>query len=176
MNGREPAASPVLVIGLVNSPSENETWVWDLLDDVEPRLRELIAMSDGTIPAPEWRRATTRHHRLGEALPEGRRVVLVTAAEQGEPRAGMTRWHCSPGRVTGVRQVAPHGPTRELPVEPYLIEERPIGEGLDLIRLPACPARRRRARRRVVAAALLGLLWDIVRETRSAPALQRIAA
>jgi len=169
-------APPVLVVGLVNEPSGNGPWVWELLDEVEPRLRELIALTDGAFPMPEFRKASARHHRLTEALPGRRRVVLVTAAEPGETRGGIARWHCGPGRLRAVRQAAPLSTAARAPLNPAMLEEELAREGLDLIRLPAMPARGRAARRGIVAAGLLGLVWDIVRSTRPAPALDRAAA
>jgi hypothetical protein len=174
-----PAAMPatVLVIGLVNEPSGNGTWVWDLLDRIEPQLRELIDLTDPGIPMPQLRRATSRHHRMADALPKHERVVLVTAAEPDEPRAGITRWHCSPGRLRAVRQTSPATPASGPAVDPFLLEDEIAQGGLDLVRVPPCrTASGPRTSSRVVASALLGILWDIVREARHEETGDRAAA
>jgi hypothetical protein len=172
-----PAPAPVLVIGLVNEPSENGAWVWDLFDRIEPQLRELIALTDPGITMPQLRRATSRHHRMADALPQHHRVVLVTAAEPDEPRAGITRWHCSPGRLRAVRQASPATPASGPGVDPFMLDDEITQGGFDLVRIP--PSRTPAGAHtsgRVVASALLGILWDIVREVRREETGERAAA
>lgn len=172
-----PVPASVLVIGLVNEPSENGTWVWDLLDRIEPQLRELIALTDPGIAMPQLRQATSRHHRMADALPQHDRVVLVTAAEPDEPRAGITRWHCNPGRLRAVRQASPATPTSGPAVDPFMLDDEIAQSGLDLVRVPPCrTARGARTSPRVVASALLGTLWDIVREVHRETTDERAAA
>ncbi len=172
-----PAPASVFVIGLVNEPSENGAWVWGLLDRIEPQLRELIDMTDPGIPMPQLRRATSRHHRLSDALPHHERVVLVTAAEPDEPRAGITRWHCSPGRLRVVRQTSPATPASGPAIDPFLLEDEIAQGGLDLVRVPPRQTvSGTRASSRVVASALLGILWDIVREAHREETSGRAAA
>lgn len=169
--------SRILIIGLANEPSENGPWVWQLLDRVEPQLRELIDLTEPAVPMPEFRKAAAQSHRMLEALPSGERVILVTAAEPGEPHAGITRWHCRPGRVRAVRQRSPSTPDARPDLQPFYLEEDIPQPGFDLIRIPArVPIPGRRARQRVVASGLLGLLWDIVRETYGAQVRDRVAA
>jgi hypothetical protein len=176
-DSRSRTPSRLLIIGLANEPSENGTWVWDLLDRVEPQLRELIDLTEPAVPMPELRKATAQHHRMLEALPPEERVILVTAAEPGEPHAGITRWHCCPGRVRAVRQKSPLTPDARPDMQPFYLEENIPQPGFDLIRIPArVPIPGRRARQRVVASGLLGLLWDIVRETHGTQVRDRVAA
>jgi len=170
-------ARPVLVIGLVSQASPNGTWAWDLLQRVGTQLHELIDLTDPGIPYPEFRRIATRAYRLAEAVPRRRRAILVTAIEPGEPQTELTHWHCGGERVRAIAQQHPAGVAARRPeVDPFwLLDELDAG-GLDLIRVPPRPigtARFVRARRRVIASRLLGLVWEIVRAASPGAVLPR---
>ena len=172
----------LLVVGLLGEPFEEQIWVWDLLQRVEPQLGELLASTADEHPAPLFRKAMVRRSRLAEALGDHRRVALVAAAAQGRRLSQLTHWHIAAGRRLAavppaelaaawplpspapIHQAAPASEARSLPIWPYWLDQLPP-EGLDFIALPqlrteaALPSGPQLA----LASALLGLLGDIVR-------------
>ncbi len=148
------ACAPILVVGLLRSRPEEQLWLNQILDRVEPQLEGLIEQDDLGIRGPQFLRVRRQRFRLARVLPGRERILLISAAHPGTRCRQIMHWHYGPSDRTApllpgtppsipnssrlglVHQVLPARRMRRVPLLPFFLEQEIPEGGLDFIRLP----------------------------------------